>query len=161
MKFNLKMVLVGGILGGAITLMPALTQAQETGSQVPRFPALEQLNLTTDQEAKLAQIRQATRAQLENVLTAEQQETFKTKMAQGATFREAIAASNLSEEQRTQLREAFQAARQSASEVLTPEQRQQAQQWRQSHPRNRQGARRSNFEPLPGDNSTNQTRPNF
>lgn len=137
MKFNLKMLLVGSVLGGAITLMPALTQAQETERQVPRFPALEQLNLTTDQEAKLAQIRQDTRAQLEELLTIEQQETFKTKMSQGTTFREAIAAMNPSEEQRTQIRDTFRSARQSASEVLTPEQRQQAQQWRQSRSRNR------------------------
>jgi periplasmic protein CpxP/Spy len=137
MKFNLKILLVGGILGGAITLMPALTQAQETGSQFPRFPALEQLDLTTDQEAKLAQIRQDTRVQLEDLLTAEQQETFTTKMSQGATFREAIAAINPSEEQRTQIRDTLQSARQSVSEVLTPEQRQQAQEWRQSRPRNR------------------------
>ncbi|MCY7320835.1 MAG: Spy/CpxP family protein refolding chaperone [Phormidesmis sp. CAN_BIN36] len=137
MKFNLKMLLVGGILGGAIALIPALTQAQETGSQFPKFPALEQLNLTTDQEAKLAQIRQDTRTQLEDLLTVEQQETLRTKLSEGATFREAIAAMNPSEGQRTQIRDTFRSARQSASEVLTPAQRQQAREWRQSRPRNR------------------------
>lgn len=137
MKFNLKMLLVGGILGGAIALIPALTQAQETGSQFPKFPALEQLNLTTDQEAKLAQIRQDTRTQLEDLLTVEQQETLRTKLSEGANFREAIAAMNPSEGQRTQIRDTFRSARQSASEVLTPAQRQQAREWRQSRPRNR------------------------
>ncbi|NJR40534.1 MAG: hypothetical protein HC781_19000 [Leptolyngbyaceae cyanobacterium CSU_1_4] len=143
MKFNLKMLWVGGILSGAIALMPALTQAQETANPLPKFPALEQLNLTPDQEAKLTQIRQNTRTQLENLLTAEQQETFKDKMSQGATFREAIAAMNPSEEQRTQIRNTLRSARQSASEILTPEQRQQAREWRQSRPRNHQGVRSS------------------
>jgi periplasmic protein CpxP/Spy len=136
MKFNLKMLLVGGILGGAITLMPAPAKAQTTSSPFLHVPVLEQLNLTTDQEAKLAKIQQDTRAQLEDLLTAEQQETFKTKLSQGATFREAIAAMNPSEKQRTQIRNACQFARQSASEVLTSEQRQQALAWMQSHPRN-------------------------
>jgi len=136
MKFNLKMFLVGGILGGTMTLMPALTQAQATGRQLPKLPALEQLNLTTDQEAKLAQIRQATRAELVDLLTTEQQETFKTKMSQGSTFREAIAAMNPSEEQRSQIRHTFQSARQSVSEVLISEQRQQALEWMQLHSRN-------------------------
>jgi periplasmic protein CpxP/Spy len=130
MKLNLKSILVGGILGGAMLLLPAITQAQDTGVQ--SFPAIAQLNLTTDQEAKLAEIRQDTQTQLENILTAEQRQIFKTQMAQGATLRESIAAMTPSDEQRTQLRATFQSARQSASAVLTPEQRQQAREWMQS-----------------------------
>jgi periplasmic protein CpxP/Spy len=130
MKFNLKSILVGGILGGAMLLLPAITQAQDTGVQ--SFPVIAQLNLTTDQEAKLAEIRQDTQTQLENILTAEQRQIFKTQMAQGATLRESIAAMTPSDEQRTQLRATFQSARQSASAVLTPEQRQQAREWMQS-----------------------------
>lgn len=154
MKFNLKMVLVGGILGGVMTLMPTLAQAQETGNQFPKLQRLEQLNLTAEQEAQLAQIRQATQAQLEDLLTAEQQEAFKSKMSEGATFREAIAAADLSEDQRTQLRDTFRSARRAASELLTTEQRQQAREQRQSRLRNHQGNHRSrhNAEPLPGDN---------
>jgi periplasmic protein CpxP/Spy len=121
MKFKpLKLVLVGGILGGALMLLPNLGNAQENR----QFPVLEQLDLTTDQETQLSTIRRNTRSQLERIVNAEQQEIFKTKMTQGATLRESIAAMNLSEDQRTQVRATLQSARQEVATVLTPDQRQ-------------------------------------
>jgi periplasmic protein CpxP/Spy len=121
MKFNpFKVTLIAGILGGALILLPNFSNAQE-----PRtFPALEQLDLNPDQETQLSTIRRNTRTQLEQIVNAEQQEIFKTKMSQGSTLREAIAAMNLSEDQRTQVRTILQSSRQEASAVLTPEQRQ-------------------------------------
>jgi periplasmic protein CpxP/Spy len=121
MKFNpLKLVLIGSLLSGALLLLPKLSQAQENR----QFPVLEQLDLTTDQETQLSTIRRNTRSQLERIVSAEQQEIFKTKMTQGATLRESIAAMNLSADQRTQVRETLQAARQEAATVLTADQRQ-------------------------------------
>jgi periplasmic protein CpxP/Spy len=140
MKFNaFKVILVGGILGGALILLPNLSKAQESSSppasvlEQLHFPVLDRLNVTADQETQLVKIGQNTRTQLETLITAEQRETFKSKMAEGATFRDAIAAMNLSADQRTQVRATFQSARQEAATVLTPEQRQQAREFIQSH----------------------------
>jgi Spy/CpxP family protein refolding chaperone len=121
MKFNaFKVILVGGILGGALLLLPNLSNAQNAS----RSSVLEQLDLTTDQETQLTQIRQHARTQLETLLSSDQQEAFKTKMLEGATFQDAIAAMNLSENQRVQVRTIFQSTKQEAATVLTPEQRQ-------------------------------------
>jgi periplasmic protein CpxP/Spy len=121
MKVNaIKIMLVGGILGGALMLLPNLSKAQETRT----FPVLEQIDLTQDQETQLSTIRRNTRTQLESIVSAEQQEIFKTKMSQGATFRDSIAAMNLSEDQRTQVRSTLKSARQEAATVLTADQRQ-------------------------------------
>jgi periplasmic protein CpxP/Spy len=91
------------------------------------------LDLTAEQEAQITQVRQDARTQLEGVLSAEQQQSVKTSMEQGATSREAIAPLDLSSEQRTQLRSIQQSIRQDIANILTPEQQQQVQQYRQSH----------------------------
>jgi periplasmic protein CpxP/Spy len=132
MKINFKVVLTGGLLGGALMLLPVAAKAQESGA-LQQFPALEQLDLTAEQEAQITQVRQDARTQLEGVLSAEQQQSVKTSMEQGATSREAIAPLDLSSEQRTQLRSIQQSIRQDIANILTPEQQHQVQQYRQSH----------------------------
>jgi Spy/CpxP family protein refolding chaperone len=83
LNFNLiKVFVVGGFLGGVLTLLPTVSQAQQT-----RMPVLEQLDLTPDQETQMAEVRRDTLAQLETIVSAEQRETFKSKMTEGATLR--------------------------------------------------------------------------
>jgi periplasmic protein CpxP/Spy len=128
LNFNLiKVFVVGGFLGGVLTLLPTVSQAQQT-----RMPVLEQLDLTPDQETQMAEVRRDTLAQLETIVSAEQRETFKSKMTEGATLREAIASMNLSEDQRTQVRATFQAARQEAQTILTPAQQEEVRELLQS-----------------------------
>lgn len=129
MKFKLIAVLVGGAVAGALAFLPFSVKAEAPNglAQVPPIGEehpFEELNLSPEQEEQLAQIRQETRAQIEDVLSAEQRQQFRTTFEEGRTFREAVAAMNLSEEQKAELRSIFQAARQKAATILTPEQRQ-------------------------------------
>ena len=133
MKLSLKALLLSGAAIGAIALIPFVVNAQTTVPQfLSQFRPMQQLNLTADQRAKLKETRQATRAQLENLLTAEQKQQFQTAIADGKAPMEAIESLNLSETQRSQARAILQTAHQQTEAVLTPEQKQQMRQVRQT-----------------------------
>lgn len=102
----------------ALALPPSLLAQQPAN-------ALDQLNLTPEQETQLADIQQTTQVQIETVLSSSQQQRLRAELDDGVSFRQAIARLNLSPDQRTELRSIMGAARQSAAEVLTPAQRQQ------------------------------------
>lgn len=141
MKFNPLYGLVGGCLVGALALLPLIakadmTQANETqphlaqaasrnlDESMPLLAALDQLNLTADQEAQLTTLRRETRTQLEAVIQPEQRQQFKTTWQQGNSFRQAVAAMNLTTEQKQQVRSIVQSAREQGATVLTDSQRQ-------------------------------------
>lgn len=151
MKFNPLYGLVGGCLVGALALLPLMAkadmlQANQTAvtavptqlaeatpqgmSQAlpPLLAALEDLDLTADQEAQLSTIRRETRTQLEAVVQPEQRQQFKTMLQQGGSFRQAVNAMNLTPDQKQQVRSIFQSARQQGAMVLTTAQRQELRQ---------------------------------
>ncbi len=149
MKFNPLYGLVGGCLVGALALTPFmakadmfqanLTAAHAVATQLaeatpqdhslpPFLTALDELNLTADQEAQLSTLRRETRTQLEAVIQPEQRQQFKTTLQQGGSFRQAVNAMNLTLNQKQQVRSIFQSARQEGAAVLTPAQRQELRQ---------------------------------
>ncbi|OZH55567.1 hypothetical protein AFK68_03775 [Hydrocoleum sp. CS-953] len=91
----------------------------------------ENLNLTLEQKAEWEEIRAQTKAEIQNILTPEQQEELETLTSQGQKKREAIRQLNLSEQQKTQMREIMQSSRQQMANILTEEQLQQVRQQRQ------------------------------
>ena len=91
----------------------------------------ESLNLTPEQKTQWEEIRVETKAQIQNILTPEQQEQFETLTSQGQRGRKAIKQLNLSEEQKTQMREIMQSSRQQMANILTEEQLEQLRQQRQ------------------------------
>lgn len=99
---------------------PGLVQAQ---TEV--FPILEGIELTEQQQTQLDELRQQTRAQVEEILTEEQREQFITTLTEEQNLRNAIAALNLTDQQKEQLRPVFQSVRTQMGDILTPEQRQQ------------------------------------
>lgn len=133
MKFNPLILLAGGCLVGVLTLMPFIAQADSMTALMPIPEAIEELNLTTDQEAQLTAIRRDTRSQLEAAVSAAQRQQFKTTLQQGGSFRQAVTAMNLTPDQRQQVRSIFQSARQQGATVLTPAQKQQLRQMMLSH----------------------------
>ncbi|HEY9639855.1 MAG TPA: Spy/CpxP family protein refolding chaperone, partial [Coleofasciculaceae cyanobacterium] len=141
MKFNFKTSLVCGAVIGAIALIPFMAKAQSPStSQGGRLQhAMEQLNLSPDQKSQLSQIRQSTRTQLENLLTAEQQQQLQAALAQGEPLPAAIASLNLTAAQRTQAEEILKASHDQVQTILTPEQQQQLRELRQSHRAGRHG----------------------
>ncbi len=96
----------------------------------------ESLNLTPEQKTQWEEIRVETKAQIQNILTPEQQEQFQTLTSQGQRTltsqgqrrQEVIQQLNLSEEQKTQMREIMQSLRQQVANILPEEQLEQFRQ---------------------------------
>lgn len=151
MRFNPLYGLVGGCLVGTLAFLPLMAKAdmfqanhtaahaaptqlaeatpQAMSQALPSLiAALDQLNLTADQEAQLSAIRRETRTQLEAVVQPEQRQQFKTTLQQGGSFRQAVNAMNLTPDQKQQLKSIFQSARQQGATVLTTAQRQELRQ---------------------------------
>ena len=78
--------------------------------------------LTEAQKDQLAEIRQNTRAEIQNILTPQQQEQFQTITANRDRSIEAFRALNLSDEQKSQVGNIFQSKKSQVEEILTPEQ---------------------------------------
>lgn len=110
--------------------------AQTPPDAPPRGPERMQwkqkLNLTPEQQSQMARIRQSTRQQIDNILTAEQKAKLQAAQQNRSNRREAFRTLNLTTEQRTQMRTILQSSRQQMDAILTPEQRQQLQQMRRS-----------------------------
>ncbi len=125
---NLKLAL---LLAGAMTLIitsvPMVADAQ-ANSLTQTFPALAGINLTSQQQNQINQLRQSTRSQVESILTPPQRDQLKTAIDQGNTLRDAIAEISLSLGQKRQLRDVFQSVQQQMATILTPEQQQQLRQ---------------------------------
>ncbi|MBD3880327.1 Spy/CpxP family protein refolding chaperone [Phormidium tenue FACHB-886] len=130
MKFNLKAIWISGAVLGAIALIPILVKAQSALPELARLS--QQINLTTEQRDQLQQMRQDTRAQLEALLTAEQNQQLQTALANGTPLWEAIESLNLTEAQSAQGQEILQAAHAERQSVLTPEQQQELRQNRRA-----------------------------
>lgn len=106
-------------------IVPALTAttvAQPANTQSPNR-GMGRLNLTADQQTKIKQIREASRQQIQSILTPQQQAQI-----QQARQQKQRPQLNLTEEQKAQLKALNQNTRRQIDEVLTPEQRQQLQQ---------------------------------
>ncbi|MDJ0516964.1 MAG: hypothetical protein QNJ74_12150 [Trichodesmium sp. MO_231.B1] len=88
------------------------------------------LNLTPEQKTQWEEIRANTKAQIQNILTPQQQEQFQTLTSQGQRGRKVMKQLNLSEEQKTQMREIRQSSRQQIANILTEEQQEQLRQQR-------------------------------
>jgi periplasmic protein CpxP/Spy len=123
MKPNLKHRLIT-VFAGAVMLLSPLA-ASTVHAQTPILSGVE---ITQEQDAKLAQIRSQTRSQIQAVLTPDQISQFKTALEQNQGLRKAIASMNLSADQKTQLRSIFQSTRTQLTSTFTPEQRQQLRQ---------------------------------
>jgi Spy/CpxP family protein refolding chaperone len=111
------------------------------------------LNLTDAQKTQMRQIREATRGQIENVLTPEQRNTLRAakeqrsqqraqqqgqQRGQRGQYRQVWSSLNLSAEQQAQIKRIRDESRQRMQAVLTPEQQQQMQQMRQNRQNRRQ-----------------------
>lgn len=136
-------------LPGAIALMlvaspiipvftnPAIAQPPHQGQGEGRGEgrgrgAFEQLNLTTEQKAKIKEIRESAKQQMDAVFTAEQKDQLRTAREQRQRPN-----LNLTEDQKAQLQAIRQDTESQIEAVLTPEQKQKLQELRQQHQQNR------------------------
>jgi Spy/CpxP family protein refolding chaperone len=132
-----KIPFIVGTIALSLVVTPLAVKA-ETNSLSPQIVAqvspttvMKRLGLTEEQKAQLAEIRQNTRAEIQNILTPQQQEQFQAmtfKMGQGM---EAFRSLNLSDEQKSQVQDILQSQKSQIQEILTPEQMQKIQTLRQ------------------------------
>ena len=119
--FSLKSASLCGLAVLAVLAAPVgliqSAHAQEGSRQGDRIERLaEDLNLSDAQRADIESIHQNARAQLQSVLTAEQQTILENSEQRG---RRAFRELDLSEDQRTELRAIGEASREQVSNVLT------------------------------------------
>ena len=151
MKIKFIPVLVSAIaLGlGTAPMLTSIAQAQDAGAPTQTRPMkgrmLQDLNLTADQQARIQQIHEETRAAMDQILTPTQRQQLQEAKAQAQANpgqwkqrRGMKQALNLTEEQKTRMRELRQAAKERVSAVLTDEQRQQLQEKKQMRQQRRQ-----------------------
>jgi Spy/CpxP family protein refolding chaperone len=94
---------------------------------------LEKLNLTTEQKAKLEQLRANTRTQMDAVFTPEQRQQAKLRQEQRQEMGGKWKSLNLTADQQVKLKEIRQSSKTQLEAILTPEQQQQARQKRHGH----------------------------
>ena len=138
-----KISFIAGTIALSLAIIPFTVKAETNSlspqivAQVPQIAVLESLELTEVQKAQLTEIRQNIRAEIQNILTPQQQEQFQTITANMEQSIEAFQTLNLSDEQKSQVWNIFQSQKSQVEEILTPEQRQQIQTLRQNWLRRR------------------------
>ena len=131
--------LLAGVAALTLIAAPMVVNAQRSNllAQGPH-KVFSNLNLTSEQETQLEQIRNNTDSQIAGILNPEQQQLFKSIQTQREQLHEAMMALNLTAEQKEQMHSIKESAREQMDSVLTNEQRQQLHQERQSN-RNQDG----------------------
>jgi len=135
MKLKL-MSMLGGAIALTVAAAPLAVKAQpsQPSQPVPGIGAQNRpgpgggVQLTQQQREKLLQIRRDTSAQMQKILTPEQQNKLKAALQSGQDRRAAVAAMNLTPQQQEQIRKIRQSANSQVESILTPQQRQQIQQ---------------------------------
>jgi Spy/CpxP family protein refolding chaperone len=120
LQLSVTAVLAAAAVAVAPVISPVLAQTQTR-------PIVEELNLTEEQQAEIEAVLASRRAEVDAILTDEQQQQFRQAMQERQGFRSAVGAiDNLTDAQKESLRAVFQSARQEISGILTDEQRAEA-----------------------------------
>ncbi len=142
MKLKLMPILVGGATALTLVATPFVLKADASTSEQPLLAQAQRqegqgryagLDLTQEQQDKIAQIFRETRSQIDVLLTPEQQEQLKAlrqnnREQQRDAFRAAHEAVNLSDTQIAQMQEIRKSARTEIQVILTPQQQEQLKQ---------------------------------
>ena len=158
MKIKLMPMLAGAIVLGAAAIPFAVNaQANSSGQQLLAQAQPDQrqgkegkwakLNLTDAQKQQMRQIKQETRAQMQNILTPEQQATLQAAMQNGqGRNRQAWkqVKESLNDDQKAQMRTLMEQQKARIEAILTDEQKQQLEQMRQEWQQRRQQRQQGN-----------------
>jgi Spy/CpxP family protein refolding chaperone len=115
---------IAAIAATAITMTPVMVKAQGVPF-AEIFPLLSGIELTAQQKIQLADLGSQALTQMEQIVTQEQRNQFRTALADGKGFGAALAAMNITSQQQTQLQGVFRSAQTQLISTLTPTQRQQ------------------------------------
>lgn len=131
MKLN-RLLLIPGVLAVTLACLPVIHAV----AQMPSNPTSQMrrgwqdLNLTETQRTQMNQIREQTKAQIEQILTPEQRANLQTSQQNGGKMR-GWKNLNLTETQKQQMRQIKESSMQQMQQILTPEQRATLQQKRE------------------------------
>jgi protein CpxP len=146
MKYQ-NLSLIAGIIALSLTATPITAYAQNTTS-LPTIIAQEieeseedvykKLGLTEEQKTEIKQICSNTKAEINKILTPEQQQQLNTKEQNclGRDGRGELASLNLSSDQKTKIKQILESEKAKIEEVLTDEQEAKLQQLQQERTRN-------------------------
>lgn len=138
---NIKTLL---LVPGAIALSLSFLPISPVVAQLENAPVVQKqggwnkLNLTDAQKAQMKQMREQTKAQIEQILTPEQKAQLQSLKQSGGKMRGGWKSLNLSDAQKQQIRQIRENAKQSMQSILTEEQRNMLQQQRQGMQQRRQ-----------------------
>ncbi|MBC7823982.1 MAG: hypothetical protein H7126_08890 [Candidatus Parcubacteria bacterium] len=121
---NLIKLLPSAVLAATLTCVPMIPAfAQSPSLMAQAKPALD-LNLTAPQKAQLKKIQDMTRAEIQKLLTPEQQSQLEAARGQKLSFHKALASLKLTPEQKVSVAAVKKEGRTKEDAVLTDEQRQ-------------------------------------
>ncbi len=118
-----KRFAIAAITTATLTMTPVAAKAQ-TAPLTELFPILSGVQLTTQQKIQVVELGSQAQSQIGNIVTSEQRNRFRTALAQGSGFVEAIAAMKVTPEQQTQLQGVFRSTQTQLISIFTPAQRQ-------------------------------------
>ncbi|MFM7560979.1 Spy/CpxP family protein refolding chaperone [Cylindrospermopsis raciborskii] len=148
----ITLLVVGGVSQSAFASERTLLTGTPVNQTREKRNSFQRLNLTSEQQAKIRDIRRDTHSKIEGVLTPEQKIKFQAAVKQRETEYpnpseskpryygrrgqglSVLRSLGLTKEQKNQIREIRASSRQQIQSVLTPEQRSQ---WQQFQQRNR------------------------
>ena len=123
-KLKYLSLLAGMIsLATSVAIVPVVLAQSNTPPAPPNW-----LNLTSEQQAKMQQIRQAEQQQMDNILTAEQKARLETARQNREDPHRVFESLNLTDDQKAKIQELRRTSKEQMDAILTAEQRQQMQQ---------------------------------
>jgi hypothetical protein len=117
---------IAAISTAAIVMTPVVVKAQTPAiaGLAELFPVLSGVELTAQQKIQLAELATDTQTQLDQIVTTDQREKFRSTLAAGKGFSEALAAMNVTPAQQSQMQSVFLSTRTKLVSTFTQEQRQ-------------------------------------
>lgn len=125
MNLNLTKLLPGLLLATTLASAPLIPAVAQSVSVIAQAKPVLDLNLTPTQKKQLKEIQEATRGDIQKLLTPEQTTQFTKARSNGKSFSKALATVKLTSEQKEKASAIKKQGHVKEDAVLTDEQRQQ------------------------------------
>jgi hypothetical protein len=118
---------IGIVLGSSIAIVPVLASPIQAKSVplVQLFPALEGIQLTSQQQSQLGQLTTQTLPRIKSLLSPQQLKQFNADLSAGKSVRVAILALDLTRSQKLKLNNELRTVKSKVERILDQEQLQQ------------------------------------
>jgi LTXXQ motif family protein len=124
MKYRLLTAITTGLLmTTSIAFSPMITNASPLANT---FPALQGIELTSEQERQLTELSNQTLIEVRSVLSPQQRVKFDRSLAKGVGLKKSLMVTGLSLSQKLKMRNILAPKQQQLEAILTPAQQQQA-----------------------------------